>query len=412
MKDTARIGCLAASLTLTFASSASAQDTFRGTIDPELTTPDSSRTPTICKHTTADDVPMKTLRRQVFACVASWFVQRGTYEVPMRLVEVDGQRYPLLYVDANRDGVFADHERLTFRRKRRHRYARAEARFTIPTPAGSAFARFPVVVMIPKERLEPPLPPVAADERYLFHSVMLFATARIAIDDETVFFRYGVSLDANDVNLRSSAQSVDGGTPNVRNLSPHYASGGGAEIPVFRVGRRYVSTEHVDLRQRVATVRIRDAADYTRLELRRGLGIPSFTFRDVNGEVRDLSEFKGRYILLFFWYGGCVPCANELKNVRDVREHIGLDTLAILGFSDGNTTSEQVAPLLAPDGPFDAHADLVSAYALMRQWFNVSALPTLILLDQHRRIVSINQEFRGRDALRGPALLTTLQALE
>lgn len=173
-----------------------------------------------------------------------------------------------------------------------------------------------------------------------------------------------------------------------------------------------MSTEHVDLRQRVALVRARGASDYRRLELRRGLGVPDFAFTNITGETRRLSEFRSQHVLLFFWYGGCVPCEHELKSVNAVRPLLGPKKLAIVGFSDGNTTADQIRALLAPAGPFDAHADLSTARPLMHEWFNISALPTLILLDGQGRIVSINQEYRGRHALRGPALLTTLRAVE
>lgn len=211
MWGTVRICWIAVTFTLAFAPLVFAQNTFRGSIDPELVAPDTGVTLTLCKRTAPEDVPLRPLRGKVFACVATWYLRQERLEIPMRLVEIIGRRYPLLYVDANRDGVFSDHERFAFRWKR-HRYARAEVRFTLPTPAGSAFERFPVVAMIPKDRLEPPVVPVAAaDERHLFHSMMLFATARVSIDNETVFFRYSVTADADEVDLRGNIQSVDRG---------------------------------------------------------------------------------------------------------------------------------------------------------------------------------------------------------
>ena len=411
MSGLVRIGWIVSAITLVFTPSAIAQGVFHGLVDSELVAPDSGLTLTLCKRAAQEEGQMTAPHGKVFACVASWPLRQGQLEIPMRLVEVDGARYPVLLVDANRDGVFADNERFAFRRKR-HRYARAEVRLTLPTPGGSAFERFPVVAMIPKESLEPPLvPPSAADERYLFYSLMLFATARISIDDRTVFFRHSVTADADEVDLRGSMQSVDRGILDGNRLSPHRASGRGREIPVFRLERRYVSIERFDLRQRVAAVRERQATEYRRLELHRGLTVPDFGLTNVTGEVRRLSELRNRHVLVFFWYGGCVPCRGELKNVTAVRQTLGPENLAIVGFSDGNTTAEQLAALLAPAGPFDVHADVASARTLMHEWFNISSLPTLILLDGEGRIVSINQEYRGRHALRGPALLPTLRSI-
>lgn len=41
---------------------------------------------------------------------------------------------------------------------------------------------------------------------------------------------------------------------------------------------------------------------------------------DVDGQVRHLAEFKGKYILLDFWSRGCLPCYESLPEVEEIAE--------------------------------------------------------------------------------------------
>ena len=43
---------------------------------------------------------------------------------------------------------------------------------------------------------------------------------------------------------------------------------------------------------------------------------------DPEGNVRHLSEFKGKYILLDFWSQGCGPCLQSFPEIKEVAESI------------------------------------------------------------------------------------------
>ena len=43
---------------------------------------------------------------------------------------------------------------------------------------------------------------------------------------------------------------------------------------------------------------------------------------DLDGNVRHLSEFKGKYILLDFWSQGCGPCLQSLPELEEVTEQV------------------------------------------------------------------------------------------
>lgn len=41
---------------------------------------------------------------------------------------------------------------------------------------------------------------------------------------------------------------------------------------------------------------------------------------DLDGNVRHLTEFKGKYILLDFWSQGCGPCVQSLSEMEEITE--------------------------------------------------------------------------------------------
>lgn len=405
-----RISLITAFLLYVFGVNTDASEIFHGVVEPELTTPEETGTPIICPRITSVADMSVPADADVFGCAATWHGRAGQFVIDLRLVELKDRRYPQIYADLNRDGSFSIEERFDFRGQR-HRYWRAEARLMAPTPPGSAFPRFPAVFHIAKDDIDPRmLPKLPPDQRYVFNSVLLFATAKARIDGKMYYFRYSVWFDATEVHLPGTVQSVDTGQLLHDSLSSYRALARRA-MPVFRLGSRYVSTEKVDIATRTALIRERRPDEYRRLELRSGLVIPDFSFLNADGQWKRLADFRGRHVLLYFWDRGCQPCQDELLHVRDASAHFRSERLALIGLPAYDTRPAEWRQLLVPDGPFDAHAVPWSVERLVHEWFGIMSTPIVLLLDPSGRVVSVNQQYDGRRPLRGPGLLKTLESI-
>ena len=53
---------------------------------------------------------------------------------------------------------------------------------------------------------------------------------------------------------------------------------------------------------------------------------------DLQGDVHRLAEFKGKYILLDFWFDGCAPCRLSLPELRELHNLYG-DRLVMVSVS-------------------------------------------------------------------------------
>lgn len=68
---------------------------------------------------------------------------------------------------------------------------------------------------------------------------------------------------------------------------------------------------------------------------------PSFSLPDQNGQLRTLDEFKGQWIVLYFYPKDDTPgCTKEACNFRDVRDSIAsLGNAVVIGISKDSVKS-------------------------------------------------------------------------
>jgi len=179
---------------------------------------------------------------------------------------------------------------------------------------------------------------------------------------------------------------------------------------VFRIGSRYVSTEEIDLHLHTVAIRSRDPSDYRRLELRRGLVVPDFGFDDIDGRPRRLSEFRGRYVLLNFWYTGCGPCLGEFPHLKGAEARFAGRGLTIVGLSESGSPSE-IRARTNPSGTTWVEAKSESVYRLIKEWFQITGTPTQLLLDPAGQLIVVGSPSDRRMPLRQQQLLKTLDKI-
>lgn len=54
---------------------------------------------------------------------------------------------------------------------------------------------------------------------------------------------------------------------------------------------------------------------------------------DVNGSLRHISEFKGKFILLDFWSSGCAPCVESIPEMEKIMD-LYKDKMTVIGISE------------------------------------------------------------------------------
>ena len=69
---------------------------------------------------------------------------------------------------------------------------------------------------------------------------------------------------------------------------------------------------------------------------------PSFQFRDLEGKVFKLSDYKGKPVMVDFWATWCAPCRAALPHLNLLQERYRSKGLVVVGLSLDDLEAQQV----------------------------------------------------------------------
>ena len=113
---------------------------------------------------------------------------------------------------------------------------------------------------------------------------------------------------------------------------------------------------------------------------------PALKLQDLDGKTHDLSDLKGKVVVVNFWATWCPPCRREMPSLERLRQHLadkGLAAVAVDVGEDADTVfsfTGQLDP--APGFPLLLDKDSVA----MQRW-KVRGLPTTFVVDTQGRVI-------------------------
>ena len=63
---------------------------------------------------------------------------------------------------------------------------------------------------------------------------------------------------------------------------------------------------------------------------------PKFELPTANGSTVKLSDYKGKVVILDFWYIGCKPCVKSYKIIQEIKQEFGDDKFVVIGMNKFN----------------------------------------------------------------------------
>ncbi|WP_456377573.1 redoxin domain-containing protein [Lutibacter sp.] len=117
---------------------------------------------------------------------------------------------------------------------------------------------------------------------------------------------------------------------------------------------------------------------------------PNFTATGLNENQITLESFRGKYVLLDFWAGWCVPCIKGLPELKQLHKNYSLKGLEIIGLSrDNDVESWKKAidkhNLNIWNHIYDGRENKEGSSIFKK--FNIIALPAFILVDKQGVII-------------------------
>ena len=113
---------------------------------------------------------------------------------------------------------------------------------------------------------------------------------------------------------------------------------------------------------------------------------PAFKLKNLSGQTVQLSDFKGRYVLLKFWSTTCAPCVNEMPHIQEFYQDLDArDDLDLLMVNLGESADLINNFMQSYNYTFPVVLD--TSYKVSVK-YGIRYTPTTVLIDAEGRVKS------------------------
>lgn len=110
---------------------------------------------------------------------------------------------------------------------------------------------------------------------------------------------------------------------------------------------------------------------------------PELKLPDLDGKVRDLTDYRGKIVMVNFWASWCAPCVIEMPSLKRLRQEFQGEAFELLLVNHGESRFKvrKFLDLIRFPG-----TSLLDAKAVSLEAWGGMVLPTSYLLDKQGRV--------------------------
>ena len=142
----------------------------------------------------------------------------------------------------------------------------------------------------------------------------------------------------------------------------------------------------------------------TKIEIKRGSIAPDFAVTDIDGKNLQLSNFRGKYVLLDFWYTGCGPCIKDTPRLKALSEKFDQDNFEIIGVSTDIRRDKVKNYMQKSHIGWPQILDTIDNNNKVSKMYNIGGYPHYVLIDREGKVMMTNRSFRVMLTLISPLL--------
>lgn len=115
---------------------------------------------------------------------------------------------------------------------------------------------------------------------------------------------------------------------------------------------------------------------------------PNFALKDADGRTVQLSDYKGKVVLLNFWATWCAPCRLEIPWFVEFERKYKDRGFAVIGVSMDEGGWDEVKPFLAENKV--NYRMVLGDETVAREFGGIESLPTSFIIDRNGGVVAVH----------------------
>lgn len=133
----------------------------------------------------------------------------------------------------------------------------------------------------------------------------------------------------------------------------------------------------------------------------KGVQFYNFSLPDKNGNIKQLSDFKGKVVLIDFWFTGCVACKMLKPRLEEIeKKHNDQDIIFIsISIDKDKQLWEKERHLYSTTNAIMLYTNGEGSQHQLIKYANIKAYPTLFLLDRSGKVFSSNFKISDSDLI-------------
>ena len=114
---------------------------------------------------------------------------------------------------------------------------------------------------------------------------------------------------------------------------------------------------------------------------------PALKLKDLDGTAHDLTQLKGRVVLINFWATWCPPCRREMPSMERLSQALKGEAFSVLAVDVGED-ADTIDAFTSQLDTMPTFPVLLDPRSQVMQAWKVAGLPTTFLIDRQGRIVA------------------------